>query len=187
MHIIQEALIGSAQQPDKAAQKNPTSIEHSRPELSDANQLGIRYGTSCPFAPEARVAGYLIEADIGPTSYGFLYGAEVPPNENFIRFEAIGFDSQGGYDIVRSADGVAYVIVLYASRARKQGLSLLKDHIAANPDHYAVRSLILNNPWPHAQEMIDQLEAGWKRRLVPLQAQQRLETLHKALATVTRA
>lgn len=186
MHIIHEAVIESAQQPNQAAPKIPTLSEQSSTELSQADQLGIQYVTAFPFAPDARVAGYLIKADIGPTSYGFLYGTDLPPDKNFVTFEAIGVDSRGGYDMVRSAAGVAYVIVTYASHARERGLGHLKDHIGANPDHYAARSLILDNPWTHTQEMIDQLEAGWKRRLAPLQAQQRLETLNKALAEMKR-
>lgn len=185
MHI-HEAAIESAQQSVQGASKAPASIEQPSSELSLADKLGIQYVTSFPFAPDARVAGYLIKADIGPTSYGFLYGADLPSGENFVTFEAIGVDSRGGYDIVRTAAGVAYVIVTYASHARERGLRHLKDHIGANPDHYAARSLILGNPWPHTQEMIDQIEAGWKRRLAPLQAQQRLETLHRALAEVKR-
>jgi len=186
MHIIHEAVIESAQQPGQAALKIPTLTEQSSSELSQADQLGIQYVTSFPFAPDARVAGYLIKADIGPISYGYLYGADLPPDENFVTFEAIGVDSRGGYDLVRSAAGVAYVIVTYASHARERGFRHLKDHIGANPDHYAARSLILDNPWPHTQEMIDRLEAGWKRCLAPLQASQRLETLHSALAEVKR-
>lgn len=187
MHIIHHAVIESAQQPLQAAAITPTVTEHSSSQLSLADKLGIRYANSFSFAPDSRVAGYLIKADIGPTSYGFLYGADLPSGESFVTFEAIGVDNRGGYDIVRSAAGVAYVIVTYASHARERGLSLLKEHIGANPDHYAARSLILGNPWPHSQEMIDQLEAGWKRRLAPLLAQQRLDTLHRALAEVKRA
>lgn len=137
-----------------------------------------------PFAPGVRFAGYLIKADIGPISYGSLHGADLPPDENFVTFEAIGVDARRGYDILRSAAGVAYVIVTYASHARERGLSHLKDHIGANPDHYAARSIILDNPWRHTQAMIDQLEVGWKRLLAPLQAQQRIETLHQAFAEV---
>lgn len=37
------------------------------------------------------------------------------------------------------------------------------------------------------QDMINQLEAGWKRRLAPHRAQQRLETLHSALAEIKLA
>jgi hypothetical protein len=160
MHIIHGAVIESAQQPSQAASKNPTLTEQSSSELSQADHLGIQYVTSFPFAPDARVAGYLIKADIGPTSYGHLYGTDLPPGANFVAFEAIGVDSRGGYDIVRTAAGVAYVIVTYASHARERGLSHLKEHIGANPDHYAARLLILSDPWPHSQQMIDQLEAG---------------------------
>jgi len=186
MHITHEAVTQAAKQPAQAAPQTPEFVEQSSSELSLADKLGIQYVTSFPFAPDARVAGYLIKADIGPTSYGFLYGTDLPPGENFVTFEAIGVDSRGGYDMVRAAAGVAYVIVTYASHARERGLSHLKDHIGANPDHYAARSLILASPWPHTQEMIDQLEAGWKRRLAPAQAEQHIETLHKALAEVKR-
>lgn len=187
MHIIHDAVIESAQQPAHAALQVPALIEQSNGELSLAEQLGIDYVQSYPFAADARVAGYLTKADIGPTSYGFLHGADLPPGANFVTFEAIGVDSRGGYEMVRTAAGVAYVIVTYASHARERGLDHLKDHIGCNPDHYAARSLILGNPWRHTQEMIDQLEAGWRRRLAPQQAQQRPVTLHRALAEVTRA
>jgi len=186
MHVTYEAAIESAQQPALAVPPSTTPTQQSSSELSLADKLGIQYVQSFPFAPDARVAGYLIKADIGPTSYGFLYGADLPPDGNFVTFEAIGVDARGGYDMVRTAAGVAYVIVTYASHARERGLTHLKDHIGANPDHYAARSLILGNPWPHTQQMIEQLEAGWRRRLAPLQAQNRLETLHKALAEVKR-
>lgn len=184
MHTIHEAVIESAQQPAQAVPQSSALFEQSNGELSRAEALGVQYVKSFPFAPDARVDGYLTKADIGPTSYGFLHGADLPPGENFVTFEAIGVDSRGGYDIVRSAAGVGYVIVTYASHARERGLGHLKDHIGANPDYYAARSLILGNPWPHTEEMIDHLEAGWKRRLAPLQAQQRLETLYRALSDV---
>jgi hypothetical protein len=186
MHIFHEAAIESAQQPPRAVPANKKTDQQSNGDLSLADKLGLQYVQSFPFAPDARVAGYLIKADIGPTSYGFLYGADLPPDGNFVTFEAIGVDSRGGYDLVRAAAGVAYVIVTYASHARERGLSHLKDHIGVNPDHYAARSLILGNPWPHTQEMINQLESGWKRRLGPFQARQRIETLHRALAEVKR-
>jgi len=184
VHTIHEVVIESAQQSAQAAPQSSALVEHSNDELSLVETLGIQYAKSFPFAPDARVAGYLTKADIGPTSYGFLHGADLPTGENFVTFEAIGVDARGGYDIVRSAAGVGYVIVTYALHARERGLGLLRDHIGANPDHYAARSLILGNPWPHTQEMINQLEAGWRRRLAPLQAGQRLDTFHRALAVV---
>lgn len=186
MHLVHEAVIETSLQPATVEQPTKTVNEQSSGEPSRAEQLGIQYVQSFPFAPDARVAGCLIKADIGPTSYGFLHGADLPPGKNFVTFEAIGVDSRGGYEMVRTAAGVAYVIVTYAPHARERGLRHLKDHIGANPDHYAARSLILASPWPHTQEMIDQLEAGWKRRLAPAQAEQRIKTLHKALAEVKR-
>jgi hypothetical protein len=184
MRTIHEAVIESAQQPAQAAPQSSALVEQSNGELSLAETLGVQYVKSFPFAPDARVNGYLTKADIGPTSYGFLHGADLPPGENTVTFEAIGVDSRGGYDIARSAAGVGYVIVTYALHARERGLGLLRDHIGANPDHYAARSFFLGNPWPHTQEVIDQLEAGWKRRLALLQARQRFETFHRALAEV---
>lgn len=187
MHIIHEAVIESAHRPSQDGQKTSALCEQGDGELSQAEKLGIQYVQSFPFAPDARVAGCLTKADIGPTSYGFLHGADLPPGENFVSFEAIGVDSRGGYEIVRSATGVGYVIVTYAPHARERGLRLLKDHIGANPDYYAAWSLNLNLPWEHTQEMIDQLEAGWKRRLTAHTAQQRIETLHQALTNMKRA
>lgn len=184
MNIIHDAVIESAQQPAQATPQTPVLNGQSSSELSQADKLGIQYVTSFPFAPNARIAGYLIKADIGPTSYGFLYGADLPLDENFVTFEAIGFDTRDGYDIVRSAAGVAYVIVTYASHARECGLGHLKAHIGANPDYYATRSLILDNPWPHSQAMIDQLEAGWRRRLPAPRSARRIETLHAALKSL---
>jgi hypothetical protein len=95
MHIIHEAVTESAQQPAKAAPKTTVLTERSSSELSLADQLVIQYVQSFLFAPDARVAGYLIKADIGPTSYGFLHGADLPPDENFVTFEAIGVDARG--------------------------------------------------------------------------------------------
>lgn len=187
MHLIHEAVSEVAQQPAQADVSVKASSEQPSCDPTLAEQLGIDYVRSYPFAPDARVAGYLIKADIGPISYGFLHGADLPPGKNYVRFEAIGVDSRGGYEMVRTAAGVAYVIVTYAAHARERGLNHLKEHIGANPDHYAARSLILGTPWRHNQEMIDQLAAGWKRRLSPSQAQDRIETLHKAMAEVKSA
>jgi len=187
MHPVHEVFSETVLQPTQAGPGSNVLKEQTSGELSQAEQLGIQYVKSYPFAPDARVGGYLIQADIGPTSYGYLYGADLPPGDNYVTFEAIGVDSRGGYEMVRSAAGVAYVIVTYAAHARERGLKHLKDHIGANPDHYAARSLILGSPWPHTQEMIDQLEAGWKRRLPPHQAQLRIDVLHRALAEVKLA
>ena len=186
MHNGHEAATKSPTQPNQASSKTLAVAQQSNSDISQAEQLGIDYVRSFPFPPHARVAGYLLNADIGPISYGFLHGADPQRGENFVTFQAIGVDSGGGYDLVRTAAGVAYVIVTYASHARERGLDHLKNHIQANPDHYAVRSLILGSPWPHTEVMIDQIEAGWRRRLAPEHARQRLETLCMALAELKR-
>lgn len=187
MHTVHEAVIEPALRPSQHAPRTSSTNQQADGEPSLAEKLGIQYVQSFPFAPDARVAGCLTKADIGPTSYGFVHGADLPPGENFVTFEAIGIDSRGGYELVRSAAGVAYVIVTYAPNARERGLRLLKDHIGANPDFYAALSLNLNLPWKHTQEMIDQLEAGWKRRLTAHTAQQRIRTLHQALVDLKLA
>lgn len=87
---------------------------------------------------------------------------------------------------MRSSASVAYVIVTYGTHARERGLRPLKNYIGTNPYHYAARSLIRGNRWPHKLAMIDQLEAGWKRCLVSPQAQQRIYTLSQAFAEVKR-
>jgi hypothetical protein len=186
IHVTHPAVTELAQQPTQALPATPTLNEQWDGELSRADELGIQYVQSFPFAHEARVAGCLIKAEIGPISHGYLYGTELENDERFVTFEPIGFDTSGGYDIVRSATSVAYVIVTYASHARDRGMNDLKDHIETHPDSYAVRALILRNPWPHTQAMIDRLVAGWTRRLAPSQAQNRLETLNKALAELKR-
>ena len=186
MHNIHEAVTESAHETTPGAPPFPAQAQQSRSEIIDAEQLGIERTQSIRFAPDARVAGFLVSADIGPTSFGFPHGPDLPLGENFVTFEAIGIDTSGTYHLVRTAAGVAYAIVTYAPHARKRGLDHLKDHIVANPDHYAVRSLILNSPWPHSPEMIELLEAGWRRRLSSEQARQRLETLTAALAEVQR-
>lgn len=171
MHITQETGARSPQQSVYAKSHTPARTAKSDGELSQAERISLDHVQSRRFATAARVGGYLLRADIGPNSFGFLYGADLPLGENFVSFEAIGFDSRGGYDLVRSASGLAYVIVTYALHARERGLDHLASHIGANPDHYAARSLILGKPWPHTQAMIDQLEAGWRRHLPPQYAQ----------------
>lgn len=185
MHLDHDAGTASATLPHLVQSSTAISQQQSNDGLSPAEQLGIEYVASFPFASDARVAGYLIKADIGPTSYGHLFGFDLPPDRNFVKFEAIGVDTRGGYEIVRSAAGVAFVIVTYAAHARDRGLSHLREHIGANPDYYAARSLALRTPWKHTQEMIDQLEAGWKRMLTKHAAQKRIDTLHRAQASIS--
>jgi hypothetical protein len=169
---------------DLASRTSATTKKQSSAVISLTEQRGLDYVRTFPFAPDARVAGFLTQADIGPTSFGQLHGTDLPDGANFVKFEAIGIDSRGGYDIVRSGAGVAYVIVSYAAHARERGLSHLKNHIGANPDHYAARALILASPWPHTGAMIDQLEAGWRRRHFEHHAEERLATLRAALASL---
>jgi hypothetical protein len=154
---------------------------------SKAEDLGLEYVRTFPFAEDARVCGYLVQADVGPITYGHLYGADLPPDRNFVKMEAIGIDSRGGYDLVRSATGFAFVIVTYAPHAREKGLTHLKEHIGANPDYYAARALALSSPWPHGPAMIEQLKAAWERRLRPPIAQQRYNDLQLALAALKPA
>lgn|GEM_PF-6229130 len=102
-------------------------------------KAAIEYARQETFLPDARVAGVLVNADIGPVSFGELFGADRPAGQEFVRFEAVGIDNRNGYDIVRTAQGVAYAIVTFAEHAKQRGMSHLKAHIVANPDFYAGR------------------------------------------------
>lgn len=105
----------------------------------NAEQIAISFAKKTRFRPEARVAGVLVNADVGPVCWGELHGADRPKGQEFVRFEAVGVDKRNGYDIVKTADGVAYAIVTFATHAKERGMTLLKSHIAANQDWYAVR------------------------------------------------
>jgi hypothetical protein len=100
---------------------------------------GIEYAKNQFFLPNARVGGVLVNADIGPISYGELHGADLPEGHRFVRFEAVGTDSRNGYDLVRTVDGLAYAIVTFSDHAKERGMDHLKKHIAANPDWYENR------------------------------------------------
>ena len=104
-----------------------------------SNELSILYAKRTRFRADARVAGVLVNADIGPVCWGELHGADRPPGQEFVRFEAVGVDNRNGYNIVKTSDGVAYAIVSFAAHAKERGMSHLKSHIAANPDWYAAR------------------------------------------------
>lgn len=98
----------------------------------------LRYALSQVFAPDTHVLGVLVDADIGPVSYGTLFGNDsVAKDGEFIRFTAVGTDNRNGYSIVKTDAGHAYAIVSYAEHARERGLSHLKAHIQANPAYYA--------------------------------------------------
>ena len=159
MHNFQRSSFEKTQQSRPDVFASETAAVPVNTNLSRIERDVLDFAWSFRFATDARVSGYLINADIGPTSYGHLYGADMPPGENFITFEAIGIDWRGGYDIVRTRSGVAYVIVTYTPHARERGLSLLKRHIGANPGHYAALSRILGEPWPYMQQMISHLHA----------------------------
>ena len=173
--------IPSIRQPS-LAQRTHSSHPLEPTDQTSAEKIGLACARRFRFAPDARINGFLLQADIGPISYGNLHGNDLPAESNFVKFEAIGFDHRGGYDIVRSAAGVAFVIVTYAPHALERRLSLLQEHIGANPDYYAVRSLILGTPWSHGQTMLDELKAGWERCLSAPAAQERSDMLSLALA-----
>lgn len=98
----------------------------------------VRHALKQVFAPEANVLGVLIEADIGPISFGFLYGNDsVAQDGEFICFKAVGTDNRNGYDIVKTAAGHSFVVVTYAEHARARGLSFLQAHIRCNPAYYS--------------------------------------------------
>lgn len=99
----------------------------------------VNYAKSCRFLPDARVAGFLTDADIGHICYGTLHGADRPPEDMFVRFEAVGLDSRGGYDVVKTADGHAYIIVSFAKDAKARGVSMLREHMQINQDFYETR------------------------------------------------
>lgn len=98
------------------------------------------------FPPDARVAGVLVNADIAPVSFGDLYRPGNPKGAACTCFDAVGTENRDGYDLVRSSDGEAYVIVTYADHAKDRGLSHLKAHIKANPAWYAGRLSAWNQP-----------------------------------------
>jgi hypothetical protein len=178
--------VRSAPQPDLKLPR-PLNKLPSDARLSLSEMRNLNYARTFPFAPDARVVGFLLNADIGPTSYGRLYRCDLGEDSQFVQFEVIGLDNRASYDIVRTAAGVAYVIVAYAQHARERGLAHLEEHISANPDFYAARSLTLPLPWPHAQVMTDRLEASWRRRLSPSTAESRIAALRMALEELASA
>lgn len=105
-----------------------------------ALQAGIDHARRQVFAPDARVLGVLVDADIGECCWGILYGNDaIAPDGSFIAFKAVGVDSRNGYDLVQTEHGCAFVVVAYANHAEYRRLQMLKEHIAANPDYYAAR------------------------------------------------
>ncbi len=66
-------------------------------------------------------------------AYGthFMVGADVLAQKN-------------GYDLVKTADGHAYVVVSYADHAKDRGMANLKELIGVNPEYFTER---LQNTW----------------------------------------
>lgn len=172
------AIVRSVSHPDPALLPSPTSRSTcASPAISEAADLSA--ARCCQFPPGARVAGFLLDADIGPTSYGQLYGIGSDAVDQFVQLDVVGFDSCAGYEMVRASSGVAYVIVTYASHAQDRGMSHLKEHIAVNADWYAARSLNSASPWVHSGPMVEHLKASWRSSFSPLKAESRIAALYQ--------
>lgn len=100
----------------------------------------LKFAMSRRFLPDARIDGFLTEADISTTSYGHVHGSEVFENNAFIRIECVGFDNRNGYDIIRASNGKAYVIVTYLDNETEvRKCKWLREHIRVNPAYYIKR------------------------------------------------
>lgn len=97
---------------------------------------GIEMARRFSFQPDAQVAGCLIQADIGPVSWGAVYGCDAHQAGTFVKFDACGLDRRNEWDIVRVAGGGAFVIVGFAEHTRIRGVCLLREHMAVNREHY---------------------------------------------------
>lgn len=165
---------------DLALPRYPTTPPLSNTLIAAGDLGDLSSARTASFPLEARVAGFLLDADIGPTSYGVLYSIAPGKQGEFVHVDVIGIDHYAGYDIIRAAAGVAYAIVEYAGHAQERGLSHLKEHIAVNADWYAARSLSAAVPWLHAKPMVKHLEDSWRRRLSQLKADSRIAALLQA-------
>ena len=67
-----------------------------------SNELSILYAKRTRFSADARVAGVLVNADIGPVCWGELHGADRPPGQEFVRFEAVGVDNRNGWEPLKT-------------------------------------------------------------------------------------
>lgn len=143
------AGVRSVPRPDPTVLPSPTDLS-TNASLALSGAADLSAARCCQFPPGARVIGFLLDADIGPTSYGQLYEIDSDTADQFVQFDVVGFDHCAGYDIVRASSGVAYAIVTYAEHAQGRGMSHLKEHIAANADWYAARSLNVVSPWVHS-------------------------------------
>lgn len=180
MYLNIQAAVQESEQACLSTASSPQQPSSS-PALRLAERRKLNYARTFPFPDEVRVAGFLLAADVGPMSYGLLYGRSLGNEQSFVQFDAIGIDHCAGYDIVRTSAGVAYVIAGYAPHALERGMSHLKEHIAVNADWYAARALTLASPWLHSQAMIEHLAASWRQRLSPLKAESRVAALLQAL------
>jgi len=117
----------------------PTTLTKSDCDRQAAEQQAISVAKRARFLPDARVVGVLVNADIGPVCWGELHGADRPNGQEFVRFEAVGTDNRNGYDIVKTADGVAYAIVSFSAHAKDRGMAHLQSHLAVNKGWYAAR------------------------------------------------
>lgn len=165
---------------DLAHLRYPTTPPLSNTLTAAGDGCDLSCAHSVAFPPEARVAGLLLEADIGPISYGMLYSAAPGTKGGFVRVDVIGIDHYAGYDIIRAATGVAYAIVGYACHAQDRGLSHLKEHISVNSDWYAARPLSAAVPWLHAKPMVEHLKATWRDRHSQLKADSQIAALRQA-------
>lgn len=165
---------------DLSLLRYPTTPPLSNTLIAACGQDDLSSARTASFPSKARVAGFLLNADIGPTSYGVLYSIAPGEQGEFVQVDVIGIDHYAGHDIIRVAAGVAYAIVGYAGHAQERGLSHLKEHIAVNADWYAARSLSAAVPWLHAEPMVKHLEASWRGRLSQLKADSRIAALLQA-------
>ena len=91
MHLEQYPDSASGCQSKRAQNAFQALEQQPSNEVSPAEKLGLDYVRTFPFAPDAKVGGYLIKADIARVSFGYLHGADA--EHSFVRFEAIGVDS----------------------------------------------------------------------------------------------
>jgi len=180
MYLDCHAEDQSACSRDLALLRYPTTPPLSETLIAAGDTRNLSHARSNSFPVDARVAGFLLEADVGPISYGVLYSIAPGGVSEFVRVDTIGIDHYAGYDIVRAATGVAYAIVGYASHAAERGLDHLREHIAINADTYAARSLSAKVPWLHSKAMLEHLEASWRSRLSPLRSDSRIAALRQA-------
>lgn len=180
MYLDCHAEAQSNCQLDPALLRYPTTLHQPNTGAVASDIRKLSYARTISFPADARVAGFLLDADIGPMSYGMLYNVDQGDEGEFVQVDVIGIDHCEGYDIVRAATGVAYAIVAYAPHAEERGFTHLKEHISVNADYYAARALSAAAPWLHAKPMVDHLEASWRKRFSQLRSDSRIAALKQA-------